>query len=63
MDEVLKFVTPNGGLTKKTKKSFRLLSKNNFISRPFYINPMLLNVFQGIDFSTAGLLKPTSIFR
>ena len=27
------------------------------------INPMFLNLFQGIDSSTAGLLKPTMVFR
>ena len=27
------------------------------------LNPMFLNLFQGIDSSTAGLLKPTMVFR
>ena len=27
------------------------------------VNPMFLNLFQGIDSSTAGLLKPTTVFR
>ena len=36
MGEVLNFVTPEGGLRKKTKK-FCVFCKNNSILRPFYI--------------------------
>ena len=35
-------------------------SANAYDRRLF--NPMLLNLFQGIDSSTAGLLKPTMLF-
>ena len=31
-------------------------------SRPPF-NPMFLNLFQGIDSSTTGLLKPTMVFQ
>ena len=37
MGEVLKFVTPDGGLRKKTKKSICVFFKNNSILRPFYV--------------------------
>ena len=35
MGEVLKFVTPEGGLRKKTQKKFCVFYKNNSILRPF----------------------------
>ena len=37
MGEVLKFVTPDGGLRKKTKNNFCVFCKNNSISKPFWV--------------------------
>ena len=37
MDEVLKFVTLDGGFTKKTQKNFCVFCKNNSILRTFYV--------------------------
>ena len=37
MDEVLKFVTLDGGLRKKTQKKFCVFCKNDSILRPFLI--------------------------
>ena len=37
MGEMLKFVTLNGGLRKKTQKNFRVFCKNDSILRPFLV--------------------------
>ena len=37
MGEVLKFLSSDGGLTKKTQKNFFAFSKNNSILRPFWV--------------------------
>ena len=37
MDEVLKFVTLDGGLRKKRKKNFSVFCKNESILRPFLV--------------------------
>ena len=37
MDEVLKFVTLDGGLRKRTQKNFCVFRKNDSILRPFLV--------------------------
>ena len=37
MGEVLQFVTPDGGLRKKTQTNFCVFCKNNSILRPFEV--------------------------
>ena len=37
MDDVLKFVTLDGGLRKKTHKDFSVFCKNDSILRPFLV--------------------------